>query len=290
MMRNLREMLADAGVSLRRGPRSFIYELLHRADGEIALTRWVRMSIELLIVVNVAVVILETVDHIHAAYAKTFLIVDLVSVSIFAVEYLLRLWSVVEDERYRHPLFGRLRWMVTPAAIIDLVAILPILLHILPVDDLRIVRALRLLRLERLLLLGRHSRSLQTVISAMRRMRRELYASIVVIGLMLLVSSSLMYYVEHEAQPEHFPNIPHALWWGVITLTSVGYGDVYPITPVGKVFGGLIAMLGIFIVAIPSGLICTGFIDEMQNGRLCPHCGRDIGKHPDESKDHPAAE
>jgi voltage-gated potassium channel len=265
------------GISPSTTTRQAVYRLLHELDGHSTATRFIRQGLELLIVANVIVVILETVQDLHTRFETAFLVIDIVSVAVFSVEYALRIWSIVEsdDPRYQGAIRGRLRWMRTPMAIADIVAILPFLIHVLPVDDMRIVRALRLLRLERLVLLGRYSKSLDMLRTAIRHSRQELAASLGIIGLVLVIAASMMYFVEHNVQPQHFSSIPATLWWAVITLTSVGYGDVFPITPLGKLIGGVIAMLGIFVVAIPSGIITTALWEQRAKTCTCPHCGRE---------------
>jgi voltage-gated potassium channel len=150
------------------------------------------------------------------------------------------------------------------------------------IGDLRVVRALRLLRIERVFTMGRYAKSLIHMNRAIRRKKDELVVSFVIILVILVIASSMTYFLEHDAQPEKFSSIPESLWWGAVTLTSVGYGDIYPVTPLGKVFGGLIALLGIALVAMPSGIIVTGFLEEVtrkreeEEGSYCPHCGKRI--------------
>lgn len=283
--------------------RRFCYELLHSPEINSRAEYWVRVGIASLIALNVLIVMLETVQDLADSYHVLFRQVELMSVAIFAVEYLLRVWSVVEAEGFRHTVWGRLHYMFTLYAVIDFVAIIPFFLpHVLVNVDLVFLRGLRLLRLMAVLKLGRYSASLGMLIRVYRRKRDDILASMAVIMLILLLSSSLMYYLEHLAQPKAFPNMFAALWWGMATLTTVGYGDIYPITTLGKLCASVIALLGIGLVALPSGLLVAGFVEEFEERgyqrraaeeekgveseegmgvesgdawpNYCPHCGR----------------
>ena len=247
------------------------------------------LFIVLLILLNVLAVVLETVEPVGAAYAGFFHRFDQFSVAFFTLEYALRLWSVTVRPRFAHPVTGRLRYAATPMAVVDLVAILPFYLPALGLD-LRVVRSLRLLRVFRLLKLTRYSRSLQTLAAVLRDKKDDLAVVLYVLVILLVLVSSLMYYAEHEAQPNAFSSIPATMWWGVVTLTTVGYGDVFPVTPVGKVLGALTAILGIGMFALPAGLLATGLIEELHRQRgadraragggaaRCPHCGKAIAE------------
>ncbi len=234
-----------------------------------------------LIVLNVMAVVLETVNWIYVRYEAFFRIFDLFSVAVFSAEYVLRLWSCTADPRFGHPLWGRLRYMITPLAIIDLLAILPFYLYfILP--DMRFLRAVRLFRLFRVLKLARYSESLQTFIDVLKLKKEELLLMFFTILILLIVSSSLMYEAEHKVQPEAFSSIPAAMWWGIVTLTTVGYGDVYPKTVMGKFVGSIVVILGIGLFALPTGVLASGFAEVLQRKKeekritICPHCGRNI--------------
>jgi len=235
-----------------------------------------------LIVLNVIAVVLETVNWIYVRYATFFHIFDIFSVAIFSVEYVLRLWTCTVNPRFRSPIRGRLRYMITPMAIIDLLAVLPFYLYfILP--EMRFLRAVRLFRLFRVLKLARYSESLQTFVDVLRLKKEELVLMFFAIMILLIVSSSLMYEAEHEAQPEAFASIPAAMWWGIVTLATVGYGDVYPKTPMGKFIGSIVVILGIGLFALPTGVLAAGFAEGLQRRKeekkkltVCPHCGRNI--------------
>jgi len=233
----------------------------------------------LLIFLNVGAVIIGTVEGIHTEYATLLYNFEVISVIIFTVEYLARLWSCVADSRFSKLIKGRLHFMVRPLSLIDLIAILPFYLPLLGID-LRFIRILRLLRILRVAKLGRYSDSLQLMVAVIRSKKEELILTIVVLLFLLVISSSLMYYAEHSVQPVEFSSIPATMWWSVVTLTTVGYGDAYPLTAVGKLIASVIAILGIGMFALPTGVIGAGFIEEIQKQKStkvkCPHCGEEI--------------
>jgi len=237
-----------------------------------------------LIVLNVAAVVLETVQSIYSAYAFLFRAFDVFSVAVFTVEYILRVWSCTVNPRFKDPVRGRLQFLVTPLAIVDIIAVLPFYLPIFFMD-LRFMRAMRLFRLFRVLKLARYSEALQTFVDVLRLKKEEILLMFFAIMILLVVSSSLMYEAENAAQPEAFSSIPVAMWWGIVTLATVGYGDVYPVTLWGKLIGSIVVILGIGLFALPTGVLASGFAEvlakrkedrKMQKFR-CPHCGRYIG-------------
>lgn len=194
---------------------------------------------------------------------------------LFTVEYLLRIWSCTADARYSHPVYGRLRFGATPLLLIDLLALVPFYLPFLGLGDLRVLRAVRLLAWAARL--GRYFEGIRTIGTVLRSKMYELLTVVVVLAVMLVLASAVMFYAEHSAQPDHFASIPEAMWWSIITLTTVGYGDVSPITPVGKFMAGIIAVMGIGMFALPAGILGSGFLAEIQRQnsapRVCPHCG-----------------
>ncbi len=207
---------------------------------------------------------LETVKSLEQRYASIFYGFELLSIIVFSVEYLLRLWVAPLNPKYENPITGRLRYMVSPMALIDLVAILPFYLPLAVTVDLRLLRLLRLFRMFRLFKMTRYVESLRTFHRVFVAKKEERLITALMIFLLLVFASSAMYFVENEAQPDKFPNIPETLWWGVVTLTTIGYGDVYPVTPVGKVIGGVIAFLGIGLFALPAGILASGFTEELR--------------------------
>lgn len=260
---------------------SFREEVWRTLDTDAGLTGWrgaVHKAILALILLNVAAVVLESVPAISVGHKGWFRLFEIVSLAIFSLEYALRLWACTADERYAHPLKGRLRFALTPAALVDLAAFLPGLLSV-GEADLRVVRLLRLLRVARVGKLGRYSAAASTLYKVVCQKREELMATLSLVVLVGIVCATLVYYAEHRAQPEAFPDIPHALWWAFVTITTVGYGDVTPITPLGKAIGVVTALLGILMIALPTGVLGAAFLEEVNRGktpRTCPHCGKPL--------------
>lgn len=257
-----------------------IYEILEVALPGDKPSRIFDIFIVVLIFLNVLAVILETVESLSVQFVQFFKIFEIFSVVVFTLEYLLRVWSCSENQKYKKPLLGRIRFIITPLALIDLFAVLPFYLPMLIPFDLRFIRAVRLIRLFRLFKIGRYSESVKLFGKVLKGKKEELFIIVFVIFILLTISSSLLYYVEYEAQPEVFSSIPAAMWWGVITLTTVGYGDMCPITPLGKFFGAIISLLGIGMFALPAGILSAGFIEEIrkrkESVKTCPHCGKEI--------------
>lgn len=260
--------------------RKKIDELLDATVIESRLERNLNLFLMGLIFFNVLAVMLETEQALYLRYRPFFDWLEVVSVLIFSSEYLLRLWSCTENAKYSHPFWGRIRYMLSPMAAVDLLAIAPFYLPMLIPFDLRFLRVLRLFRMFRLLKLGRYMRSLRRIRNVFVEKKEELFIAIFSVLILLVLSSSLMYFVENEAQPDKFSSIPAAMWWGIATLTTIGYGDMYPITLLGKVLGGMISILGIGLFALPAGILASGFATEIQKHenkeRYCPHCGKAI--------------
>ena len=233
-----------------------------------------------LIILNVTVVILETVRGIHAQFLAEFIIIDVVSVFIFTVEYFLRIWVCTLYEEFSHPITGRIRFALTPYMIIDALAIFPFYAPLLIPIDLRFLRILRLFRILRILKLGRYSDAVNTFHRIITRKKEQLLLALSLLLIVMVLASALMYDAEHEVQPEVFASIPHAMWWALVTLATVGYGDVYPITPMGKILSGVVVIVGIMIFALPTAIFAAGFVEEIEQEQelFCPHCGRKIDK------------
>ena len=219
-----------------------------------------------LIFLSVLAFAFETVDSISVPNKSYFNDFETFSVAIFTLEYVFRLWTCTLDQRFRHPIIGRLKFAATPLSIVDFISILPYYLFLI-FPNLVFIRELHLLRLARLLKIGRYSESVRTIGYVIRTKRDDLFTALITVIILLMISSSVVYFAEHAAQPELFPNIPASMWWSVITLTSVGYGDVYPVTALGKLIGGIIAVSGLGLVALPAGIIASGFTEEFERKR-----------------------
>lgn len=265
-----------------RGLRERVWDWCEAGERTSPLGRSVHGAILLLIVLNVVAVVLESVPALRSNHARLFTAFELFSVAVFTAEYLARLWSCTADPRYAHPVMGRLRFMGSAMALVDLAAVLPFYLTFLHVD-LRVMRALRLLRLARLGKVGRYTEAAVVLVRVLRAKREEMLVTLSLVGILGVVFASLAYYAETDAQPDRFPDIPHAMWWAFVTITTVGYGDIAPITPLGKVIGVATAVLGILMIALPTGVLGAAFVEELNRKKSapapvpkCPHCGREI--------------
>ena len=216
----------------------------------------------ILILANVLAVALETVESLYAVYAVWFQYFEVFSITLFTIEYVMRVWSCVEREEFpeTRPVRSRSLYMFTPLALIDLIAILPFHLLFAGSADLRFLRLFRLLRIFKLL---RYSPGLYTLGRVIYAEHRALMAAFLVMVGLMFFAASLMYLVERNVQPDAFGSIPDALWWALATLTTVGYGDVVPVTPFGKLLGGFVMIFGLAFYAIPIGVIASGFSDEI---------------------------
>ena len=244
--------------------RRFVYNNLHNDDYKSSVSTCVNYLLIALIIGNVAAVLLESVNEFYKLYRVYFDFFENLSIIIFSSEYLLRLWSVVEKNPQESAWKQRLRWMRSGGAIIDLMAILPAYLNFFVHLDLRFLRVLRLFRL---LKLTRYFVSLQILLRVIQREKGSFQAVIFILIIMIVTASSGIYLVENHAQPEEFESIPKAMWWAVVTLTTVGYGDVTPITNAGKILGAVITILGVGLAALPAGILATGLANELAQRR-----------------------
>lgn len=218
------------------------------------------------VVISVLAVILESVHSIHYLLNMEFLILDAIAVSIFTFEYCLRLYCCVEEPGYKKAVTGRLKLAKSTSAIIDLLAIAPFFLEVFlhHLIDLRFMRVFRLLRL---LKLTRYTGATQSLFKVIAREWPVMAASAFIMLLLVVMTASLGYLFEHEAQPEKFENIPQSIYWAVITLASVGYGDISPVTPAGRAMTIVLALIGIGIFAIPAALLSSAFSDQLKMDR-----------------------
>ena len=261
-----------------------------------------------LIVLSIVAVVIESDAVISANYHSLFLYFEIIAVFVFTLEYLARIYTA--SLAYPHLSRSKAIWkcITSPMAIVDFLAILPfyieLVLSILPLIfpsmhestgmlDLRFIRVLRLMRLLRIFKLNRYNSSMKLIGDVMKEEKEKLFITIFMTGILLVLSSALVFTVEHDSQPDQFPNIYSSMWWAIATLTTVGYGDVYPVTPLGKILSGVIALLGIGLVALPTGILSGSFVqaineektkkkalaeaDEEDNETVhthrCPHCG-----------------
>lgn len=266
-----------------------VFKIISKAENGDRASQMFDVAIVTLILLSVVSIVLQSFDLLAVRYANVFSAFEVFTVSVFTIEYALRMWTA--DLQYPNEKHPRLKYMLSFMALIDLLAIIPFYLPFVAVDlrFLRLLRLFRLARLLRLFKLGRYVDSLQIIGTVIRESATQLIAAIGACFLIVLIAAILMYGVENTAQPEKFPNIVEALWWAVCTLTTVGYGDVYPITAIGKLLASIISIVGIGIVAIPTGIISAGFTGVMEARRrtksmksevakepkhFCPYCGK----------------
>jgi voltage-gated potassium channel len=217
------------------------------------------------ICIAVSVAILESEPEIFAGRESLFFLIEALLATFFAVEYSARLWVAGEKAGYAG-IIGRFRYALSPPALIDLLALLPILFSVVG-SEAFLFRLFRLIRILRLARLGRYSTAIGAITYAIKSRRYELTMSLAIAGLLLLVSSTLLYLVESDTQPEDFGSIPRAMWWSIATLTTVGYGDAFPVTVVGRILAGATAIIGIGLIAMPTGILAAAFSDALQKQR-----------------------
>ncbi len=279
-------MTEEAQGKVRRF-KLWINRLLNPGDDDSHL---VDNFIILLIAANVLAVIFQTEPTLETEYKGFFYNFELISTIIFTMEYVCRMWVCTLDKRYQGGIKGRLRYAITPMALVDIIAIAPFYLQFIKMD-LRIARAIRLMRLVRILKMGRYAHAVKTLTNVIARKKEEL-TMVTFMGVMVLVlCASLIYFTEHGALNDkgeaigNFSSIPESMWWAVVTLTSVGFGDVVPSTGVGQFVGAIICVLGVMMVALPTGILASGFAEEIREQRrgkdsdifgFCPHCGEQL--------------
>jgi voltage-gated potassium channel len=258
--------------------RQRTWEIVEAAKPGDSASRTFDIAILALIFLNVVAVVVGSVEAIQTRWGAYLDAFEALSVAVFTVEYLARLWSCAADPRFAGPVRGRIRHALRAMSVVDLLAILPFYLPFTGAD-LRSLRVLRLLRIVRIVKIGRYYSSLALIRHVLRSKKEELVLTTALMGLLLVVSSSILYFCENAVQPAAFSSIPATMWWSIATLTTVGYGDMYPVTIMGKLCAGAIAVLGIGMFALPTGIIGAGFVEEVQRrkaGRTCPHCGKEI--------------
>lgn len=234
-----------------------------------------------LICINVLSVFLDTFTP-NDVQSITFKWIELISVILFTIEYLLRLWTAPLLFPEKTKFKATIKYFFSFMALIDLLAVLPFYFPFFIKIDLRVLRSLRLIRLFRLFKMNRYTNALSTVMQVIKNKAHELLSSIFVVFILMLISSVFMYTIESPVQPKVFKNGFSGLWWAVATFTTVGYGDIYPITVAGKIISMIMAILGIALVAVPTGIISSGFIELSSENKnctkkhFCPYCGKKI--------------
>ena len=264
---------------LAENTRARILEIIEASDKSDKVGKAFDYVILTFVVLSVISIILESYKGLYNHYYHLFRVFEAISITVFSIEYFLRILTA--DIRFKQLSKGKAitKYIFTPMALIDLLAILPFYLPMVFPFDMRFLRVLRLTKIFRLFKLSRYTNALNIIGKVIKSKKEELFSTMFIMLLVIIVSASLIYYIETEIQPELFPDIGAAFWWAVVTLTTVGYGDIYPVTTMGKVLAATISLAGIGIVALPTGIISSGFIEEVNNKKkkkCCPHCGKPL--------------
>ncbi len=242
------------------------FEIVSKAEKGDRVSEIFDWLIMVLIALSVVLIVLESFRPLREQYSSLFRLFEIITVCVFSVEYVLRIWTA--DLLYPDAKHPRLKYILSFMAVVDLFAILPSFLPFIYVDlrFLRMIRLFRLFRVLRVLKLGRYLDAWLVILDVIRKSGPQLVMSVALCFFVILFSAIIMYEAEYPVQPEKYPNVMASLWWAISALTTIGYGDVYPVTAVGKFFASLISLVGIGIVAIPTGIITAGFSQTLRGG------------------------
>ncbi|WP_338236580.1 ion transporter [Persicobacter diffluens] len=264
------------------------YNLLQKGTHGADINKYFDYGIMSLIFINIGALILESIPEFQQQYSLLFQAIEYFSIIIFTLEYVMRIYIADMTHPASNNWKSAFLFIFSFYGMVDLLSILPFYLPLIIPIDLRFLRILRLFRFLRVLKLNRYTHSVDLIFQVISEKKNELYMTCFLTIMILVIASFLMFYAEGHHQPEAFPNILAAFWWAVATLTTVGYGDVYPITGLGKFISGMIAIIGIGLVALPTGLISAGFMEKIHKEKkqnktgskhTCPHCGKDFHEH-----------
>lgn len=258
-----------------------IYNLIEKGSHGSRINLIFDYIIIFLIILNTIASAIDTLSEIPIEVAISFRVFELISIAIFTVEYILRIYISDRTHPSKNRISSAFKFIFSFFGLIDLIAILPFYLPFFVKIDLRFLRMIRLVRFFRILKINRYNSSLTLIRDVLREKKMEIGITFFSAVLILLISGFIMYLVENPVQPDKFSNFFSSLWWAVATLTTVGYGDIYPITALGKVISSIVAFLGIGLIALPTGIISSGFITKLNQSRnekaiICPHCGKEI--------------
>ena len=243
-------------------------KILEPGNKDDWLSKFCDKGLALLVLVNILAVTLESVSNYSVKFSKEFYVFEFFSVTIFSLEYLLRLWASAAKQDKGDKIIGsyRLGYVLSFSGLIDLISILPFYLQALfPGLDLRVLRTLRLLRIFKL---SNYNTAIEDLFSAVYEERKSFVAALYLFVIAFILTSSLIYYAENEAQPEKFASIPDAMYWSLITLTTVGYGDVSPLTWIGKIISVATALMGVSVVALLTGILANAFSNQIARRKL----------------------
>ena len=255
------------------------FEIIQSASAGDIASKIFDLFIMILVIINSITIMIDTFPL--PQNIKTIIrTIDTSTSIIFSIEYVLRIWTAPFLYPSKSNTKARIRYIFSFMAIIDLLAILPFYLPMLIPFNLKSLRLLRLTRLLRIFKMNRYTNALYKVGAVFKAKASQLISSMLVVIMLIILSSILMFNIENAAQPEAFTNIFDSMWWAVATFTTVGYGDIYPITVAGKLLSTIIAFLGIGLVAVPTGIISAGFVEQIdkhedeEQKHYCPYCGK----------------
>lgn len=251
--------------------RAQLFAILHAPHPRNLLARLANYFLAALIVSNAVAVAVQTLPGLPPALHKALRVFEALSTALFIVEYLGRLWTCVEQPQLARPLLGRLRWMLQPLALLDLLAIVT---YWSP-WDMRFLRVVRLVRLLKILHLHEFDAALERLWVSLARRKELLLVSVALMATFVYLASSLLYQIEHERQPEVFSSVPATFWWACVTFNTIGYGDMVPLTPLGRLFAGLASIFGVGIFALPTAIVIAAIIESSAPGTpyRCDACG-----------------
>jgi len=259
--------------------KKIIFHVIGKPDTSYAPSVVFDVFIITLVILNTLGVIFDTLENMPPDIISNLTKFEDFVIVVFTVEYALRVWTADLLYPDKSPTKARLRYIFSFLAVVDLLAILPFYLPVLIPVNLSVFRTLRLVRLFRLFKLERYTDAFHIIAAVLKRKAGQLLSSVFIVFILLLISSVLMYNFEHAAQPDKFRDIFSSFWWAVCTLTTVGYGDMFPVTTIGKTVSAFISLLGVGIVALPTGIISAGFV-EVSNERKHDKAGREADKPP----------
>ncbi len=252
-----------------------LYEIMENSDTR--LSKAIDTVLLFLISTNILLVILDSYGTFRTRYYTYIDIFETISVIVFSMEYLLRLFCSPYRYSNDYKVINIFRYIISPMAIIDLLAILPFYLPYVIKYDFRIFRFFRIFRLLRVLKITRYSKALDLIIRVFKKKKAELLLSSFILMILIFFAGSLMYYAENSTQPEEFPNIIDSVKWAVQTMVFLGYDDIKPLSPIGNVLGMIIVVLGLGWLTLPISVLSSGFIEQVEkNNNKCPHCGKNL--------------
>lgn len=262
---------ARAKTHTARRLRAQLFAILHEPYPGNPAARWVNYFLAALIIANAISVTLETVPGINSSLARTLWWFETLSTGVFVVEYVARVWTCVEQHHLSHPVWGRLRFARQPLSLLDLIAIATSLTP----WDLRFLRVVRLVRLLKIFHLYEFEAALERLSVSLSRRKELLLVSVVLMAVFVYLAASLLYQIEHQRQPEVFSSVPTTFWWATVTFNTIGYGDMVPLTGLGRLFAGLVSVFGIGVFALPTAIVIAAIIESSASGSpyVCEECG-----------------